>query len=101
MLKFYWNGIKDNGGRLQRAFYSLGGLIPKYPAETITIFARDYDHFSAGVRAAFKVENDSDMMSDYFERDHIRVLPDHPLYSEVRGAYEAMMARRKRRYGQL
>jgi len=87
-LKFYWNGIKANGGKLQRCFYSDGALLNS-PKGTITIYGRDYSGFSAEVRGAFKVENDSDMMTDYFEQDRIRVTPDHPLYAKVLDAMKA------------
>lgn len=87
MLKFYWNGIKENGGKLQRAWYSYGNLL-NYPAETITIYGRDYASFSPEIQKAFTIENDSDMMTDYFEQDRIRVRPDHPLYAEVFATYQ-------------
>lgn len=86
-LKFYYNGIKDNGGKLQKCSYSDGQLI-HYPAGTITIYKRDYGPFSAGVQDAFKVDNDSDMQTDYFEKDRIRVMPEHPLYQQVKTAME-------------
>ena len=84
-LKFYYNGIKDDGGKLQTCWYSDGKLI-NFPEGTITIYKRDYGHFSAGIAAAFAVENDSDLMTDYFEKDRIRVKPDHPLYQQVLAA---------------
>ncbi len=85
MIKFYFNGIKEDGGKLQRCFFSDGQLI-NFPAGTLTIYKRDYDHFSAGVHAAFKVENDSDYQSDYCVQDLIRVAPEHPLYHDVMDA---------------
>ena len=88
MLKFYWNGIKSTDGKLQRAYIS-GSQLVNYPAGTITIYARDYHSFSAEVRAHFTVENNSDMMTDYFETDTIRVTSDHPLYAEARKALDA------------
>ena len=97
MLKFYWNGIKEDGGKLQRAWYSFGNLL-NHPADTITIYGRDYKSFSAGVQAAFVVENDSDMQTDYFEQDRIRVHSDHPLYAEVFAAYEKAQAHSKARH---
>lgn len=94
---FYWNGLKDDkGGKLQKAWYSSGQLT-NAPAETISIYARDYNHFSALVRACFQVENDTDTMTDYFDSDRIRVTPSHPLYAQVRAAFEAQEAYRDRR----
>ncbi|MBN7138972.1 hypothetical protein A7A76_07675 [Lysobacter enzymogenes] len=102
--RFYWNGIKDaKGAKLQRAYYSDMGPRPsvsgKYPAHTISIYARDYERFSALVRSHFVVENNSDGMTDYFENDSIRVVPSHPLYPQVKAAMDARSARVERRNG--
>lgn len=85
VLKFFYNGIKDNGGKLQRVFYSDSQLI-NHPAGTLTIYARDYTNMSAGVHAAFVVKNDSEYQSDYIVQDVIRVEPSHPLYQQVLAA---------------
>lgn len=37
--------------------------------------------FPVEFREAFKVENNSDSMTDYFESDCIRLLPGHPLHA--------------------
>lgn len=98
---FYFNGIKDaKGEKLQKAHYSMGGYtnVPAdMAAETISIYARDYTGFSALVRSCFEVKNDSDSMTDYFDKDSIQVLPVHPLYPMVRAAFEAQQAHRERR----
>lgn len=98
MLKFYWNGIKDNGDKLQRCHYSVAPLL-NHPTSTITIYARDYSGFSQGVRNAFTVQNDSEMQTDYFEKDRIRVTPTHPLYGEVMEAVKAANAHHSKLYG--
>lgn len=100
--RFYWNGIRDaKGTQLQRCWYSdmgpHGSVSGKYPAHTITIYARDYDGFSKRVCECFVVENDSDVMTDYFDKDHIRVVPTHPLYPQVKAALEAQTAHREKR----
>lgn len=96
---FYWNGIKDaKGAKLQKAHYSMGAL-RDYPAETITIYARGYDGFSDLVRECFAIENDTDIQTDYFDKDNIRVIPAHPLYAAVRAAYDAQQARYQAKYG--
>ncbi len=94
-MKFYWNGIKAEGEKLWRAFYSDASLC-HHPAGTLTIYARDYHRAPAAIRAAFQVENNSDMMTDYFETDLIRVLPGHPLYAQVRAALDAANSHRER-----
>lgn len=96
MLKFYWNGIKDNGGKLQTCSYSDGPLT-SYPAGTITIYKREYVRFTQGIREAFTISNGTDIMTDYFETDMIRVQPTHPLYSAVREACSKQAAYYQRR----
>lgn len=96
MLKFFYNGIKANGGKLQKAHYSFGNYTTESginPA-SVTIYARDYDGFSAEVAAAFPVENNTDTQTDYFEKDRIRVSPEHPLYAAVVAAYDAQQVKR-------
>jgi hypothetical protein len=97
-LKFYWNGVKANGGKLQLAHYSKGNYTPESGLcnDTITVYGRHYNSFSAEVRAAFTVVNNSDSMTDYFEQDRIRVAPEHPLYAQVRAAYDKQDAHRDR-----
>ena len=92
-LRFFWNGIKENSGKLQRCHYS-GSQLISFPAGTITIYARDYKPFSAEVRATFAVEDDSDFATDYVVKEHIRVKPNHPLYEIVRASMLAAQARR-------
>lgn len=96
---FYWNGIKDaKGAKLQRAHYSDSAKSGR-PEGTITVYARDYDRFSAQVRACFAIKNDTDSMTDYFDRDSFDVIPAHPLYALVRAACDAQNARHAKRYG--
>lgn len=93
---FYWNGVKDDkGAKLQKAWFS-GGQLLRHPEGTITIYARDYARFSDKVRACFRVENDTDTMTDYFDNDRIRVIPSHPLYPLVRAAMLAQDAHREK-----
>lgn len=97
--RFYWNGLKDDkGAKLQKAYYSAGEY-RGMPDGTITIYARDYNRFSDKVRAAFAVQNDSDIQTDYFDNDRIRVIPAHPLYPQVQAALAAQEAHRAKRYG--
>ena len=84
-LRFFWNGIKAGDGRLQRCSYH-GGALLNSPPGTITIYERGYRGFSSEIRQAFTVQNNSDIQTDYFEGDRIRVTPDHRLYDEVQAA---------------
>lgn len=96
-IKFFWNGIKEGNGKLQRCHYSCGMLI-NFPVGTITIYARDYAPFSGGIQRAFSVTNDSDIYTDYIVQDVIRVQPDHPLYRKVRAALDAQAAHHQAMY---
>ena len=93
-LKFYYNGIKVNGGKLQKANICETEL-RNHPKGTITIYARDYRRFSVEVAESFTVQNDTDSMTDYFDSDTIRVEPSHPLYAEVKAAADKSAARYK------
>jgi len=75
-IKFYYNGIKVNGGKLIRCFYGLDD-------NSVTIAARDYDDLPADV---FAVENDTDYYTDYFDTDSACLTPEHPLYKYARAA---------------
>ena len=92
MIKFYYNGVREDG-KLNRCYFSKGpyrlesGLVD----ETITIYARD-SRFGKEMRELFVVENDTDIMTDYFEDDRVSVSPDHPLYARVNAAWEKSRA---------
>lgn len=92
MLKFYWNGIREsNGGAygpLQLCTYHRGALL-HHPDGTITIYGKRYRPFSSGVCHAFEVKDDTEIQSDYIVNEHIRVMPDHPLYVDVFKACQA------------
>ena len=98
-IKFYYNGLKINGGNLQRCFYCNGDYTAKtgIPQGTITIYSKEL-RFSKEIKEFFTVKNDSDGMIDYFESDSILVRPDHPLYSEVLKALEARQNRTAKKY---
>ena len=42
--------------------------------------------FPAEMINALNVENNSDIMTDYFESDCVRLLPGHPLYAMAKAA---------------
>jgi hypothetical protein len=97
MLKFFYNGVKTSSGRLEKAHYGAGPYTPEsgLSDDTITITAREYMRFSPEIQAAFVVVNHTDTMSDFFDKDRIRVRPSHALYPEV--AQQAKRAARSLR----
>lgn len=75
-IRFYWNGIKVDGGRLIPCGYSIDG-------ESVTIYAKNYKELP---REYFDVVNNSDSMTDYFEDDSTTLDKNHPLYKFARHA---------------
>lgn len=97
-MKFFYNGIKDSSGKLYKAWYNIGPLT-NYPAGTITIYAKNYERFSAEIAQHFEIENDTVLQTDYFDNDKIRVQPSHPLYALVSEAAQKQKDRDAKRYG--
>jgi hypothetical protein len=96
-IKFVWNGIKIDK-KLHRFFYS-GGKLIHYPEGTVTMYAKDYNPLPK--IEGITVHNDSDMMTDYFEHDRIRITPDNKFYNDAKNAlnlYEEHHAARHQKY---
>jgi hypothetical protein len=66
--------------------YAAGPWIGNVDPSTIKIRRRVHSFFPAEFRSAFAIENNSDMTTDYFEADCIRIVAGHPLYEQVRVA---------------
>lgn len=81
-VKFMYNGIKVDG-KLYKAWYSDTATVDM-PTGTITIYGKNYISFPD--IPDLVAENDSDIMTDYFENDRIRVTPDSIHYNAVREA---------------
>ena len=92
-IKFLYNGIKVDG-KLYRAWY-WKATSRNMPEGTITISAKDYISFPEipGLRAI----NNTDLMTDYFDKDRIHVTPENPWYPQVLEAYQKAQERRERR----
>ena len=82
ITKFVFNGIKHDG-KLYKAHYSEGPYV-NLPEGTITIYAKECIKFPQIRDLA--IENESDMMTDYSEKDRIRVQPSNKYYEEVLSA---------------
>jgi hypothetical protein len=65
--------------------YSAGPWVPGINPDLIKIRPRRHA-FPADLAKHFAIENNSDGMTNYFERDSIRVLPGHRLYDQVKAA---------------
>lgn len=88
-LRIYWNGIKIDGGSLIKCSYSLDNNVNH--AESVTIYARSYG--DSLPRDLFEVRNDTDLYTDYFDKDSATLTPSHPLYKYFRYAAEKAKAR--------
>lgn len=82
MVKISKTTISVNGKRAG-VFYTSGPWVAGVNPDTIKIRPRG-SSFPAEFRAAFAIENNSDCQTDYFEKDCIRVVPGHPLYTAVK-----------------
>ena len=77
-IRFFWNGIKVNGGKLIRCYYFTDSR-----SDSVTISARDYADLP---RDKFTVKNETDPYTDYFDSDSATLTPAHPLYKYARAA---------------
>ncbi len=83
-IRFFYNGIKINGqNKLIRCFYSLDNST-RESGPCVTIYAKGYGAELPG--DLFTVENDTDIMTDYFDTDSATMTPAHPLYKYARAA---------------
>lgn len=72
-IKFFWNGIKVNG-KLNKFRFHFDSI--NYG---VNFYADDYEA-EMPEECGVAVINNSDSMTDYFEKDHGYVTPEHPLF---------------------
>lgn len=91
MLKIFYNGFKVSGGnfqkfgKLQRYWISNSNRIDG--KKGFTIYARDYEGFSKEVRDYFSVVNNTEIQTDYFEKDKIFVEAGSKYFNEINEAF--------------
>jgi hypothetical protein len=84
-IRFFSNGIRVNGLReLCKVCYSIDGRHDG--RECVTIYERSNNYNVRIPSDLFDVENDTDIMTDYFDTDSVCIYPDHPLYPFARAA---------------
>lgn len=89
-----YNGIKEDG-KLHAAHYSLSCSQDSNPLQrTITIYARGY--MPLPNVPGLTTVNESNGITDYFEKDHIKVAPDNAFYPQVLEAYNKQEAKYNR-----
>lgn len=99
-IKFYYNGLRLNGSRaLVKCSYSIDNS-RRTASPCVTICA---DRGGSLPRDLFPVENDTDIMTDYFDNDRATITADHPLYPFARAAavkYEINLLKISQRYAE-
>jgi hypothetical protein len=80
-IKFLRKGIRHNGQYIP-VWYSKGNYTAQsgLPQNTITIYAKRYDRH---LPSSLMPENESDGMTDYFEKDRARIRPTHKYYKSI------------------
>lgn len=80
MIRFLKHKV-TNGTHSCRVWYSLDNHVSRKPV--VTIYAKSVLEDLTPIFGA-EAQNGSDMQSDYFEPDRVRLFEDHPLYAEAR-----------------
>lgn len=98
-IRFFSNGIRINGAReLCKVFYSVDNRCDG--KECVTIYERSDNYHQRIPSDLFCIENDTDIMTDYFDNDSAEVFPDHPLYPFIRAAALQMKLKQEEPYAQ-
>ncbi len=89
MIKFNkYNVANTETGAKARVHYSVDNRIDSRKA--VTIYHKDYSRALADVFVGAGVyKNDTDTMTDYFDKGRVVLLEDHPLYATARQRAEA------------
>jgi hypothetical protein len=75
-IKLLKKGIKVNGKYFSCHYSPASNNLDG----NATIYIRSYDHIP---KCSLIVENDTDMMTDYFEKDRIRIPPNSPFFKQA------------------
>ena len=86
-IKFLWNGIKADGKFYKGSWSRFGGPGTSLNPDTITFYADSYASDLSDL--GFNIINDSDVMTDYFEKDRFRIAPGHEKHAEAVAAWKA------------
>lgn len=85
-LKFNKHHVTD-GEIKARVWYSLDNRCDKRPC--VTIYEKDYERNLVKLFDRSVYQNDSDTMTDYFEKGRVVLFEDHMLYAAARKRAEA------------
>jgi len=84
MLKFNKHYVTD-GTTKARVFYSLDNRIDG--RKCVTLYAKDYSN-ALGKLLLDSYRNETDLITDYFEKGRAVLFEDNPLYSAARARAE-------------
>ena len=79
-MKFMKHYVTD-GTIKARVWYSLDNRMDG--RKCVTIYAKDYGH-ELGALLPDTYENNTDLMTDYFDKGTVRLFENHPLYKDAR-----------------
>lgn len=85
--------VNAQTGKSARVWYSLDNRADG--RKVVTIYARDYGHALGAVFAdtSTTYENDTDSMTDYFDKGRVRIFETDAIYADARKAVEAIIAK--------
>jgi hypothetical protein len=97
-IKFLAFCVKNTtNGKTARVHYSLDNTTEFYKngRKCVTVYHRDYGHTLGAVFEGTSAEykNDTDAMTDYFDKGLVRIYEGTELFAEARKAVEAIMAK--------
>lgn len=96
MIKFNKFNVIDTVTKVKaRVMYSLDNRVDE--RKCVTLYAKDYDNT---LNVLFKCHfiDETDSMTDYFEKGHVELFEDHPAYKAARERAESVEAENKARY---
>jgi hypothetical protein len=86
MIKFNKYNVTDTETKVKaRVHYSVDNRIDG--RKCVTIYAKDYDRKLGEIFAEYR--NETDTQTDYFDKGHVDLFEDHPLYNAARARAEA------------
>lgn len=94
MVKFNKFNV-TNGTTKAKVWYSLDNRVDGQ--KCVTLYAREYCNTLCQIIPQGYVNN-SDGMTDYFEKGRVTLFPNHPLYVAARARAEAVETERKAKY---
>lgn len=91
--------VNAETGAKARVFYSLDNQASG--RKVVSVYDRDYGHdlqkVFAGVEGA-TYQNDTDSMTDYFDKGRVRIFEGTKLYDVARAAVEQLLAQKEAKY---